>query len=65
MILVILISIPLFTVSTWYNNTSIYNNGIYQMEYLAFNSPSAFDSQVDFFIQDLLSLPQPLIYFQI
>jgi hypothetical protein len=63
MILVILISIPLFSVSTWYNNTAIYNQSIYEMEYLASNSPAAFDSQVYFFIEDMLSLPQKMIYF--
>jgi hypothetical protein len=35
------------------------------MEYLAFNSPAAFDSQVNFFIENMLTKPQTMIYFQI
>jgi len=35
------------------------------MEYLALNYPATFDSQVNFFIKDMLNLPQTVIYFQI
>lgn len=45
MILFIIISIPLFNANTWFDNVTIYEKGIDQLEALSRISPEVFDSE--------------------
>lgn len=66
MILVIIITIPLFNASTWYSsNITSYEKGIYQLEKAALISPTLYDSIDDYYITFMMGLPSTLIYFTV
>ena len=65
MILLIIISMPLFVASTWFTNITSYEKGIKTLESAAAISPSAYNSIDDYYIKYMLGLPSKLIYFEV
>ena len=64
MILLILISIPIFNSSTWFSLVSTYNKSIEQLAFFKDNS-TQFDIEAGLFISQMLNLPEPLVFFEV
>lgn len=66
MIILIIISIPLFNASTWYSsNVTSYEKGIYDLELAAQTSSALYDNLDTTFIDYMMKLPSTLIYFYV
>lgn len=66
MIILIIISVPLFNASTWYSsNVTSYEKGIYQLEFAAQTSSALYDNLDIKFIDYMMRLPSTLIYFYV
>lgn len=63
MILLIMLSIPLLNMSTWFNNTTSYEKGPYQLAYFAGNNPTQIDPVFSAFITEMMQRSSPLVYF--
>ena len=50
MVLIILISIPIFNVHTWEDKITSYDRAIYQLEYFASISSEQYDAAANIFI---------------
>lgn len=65
MILLILISIPLFKGDTWFDNVTSYEMGLNELAYFANSNLSEFNTVLPKYIEVMTQKPQPLIYFTI
>lgn len=66
MIILIIISIPLFNASTWYSsNITSYEKGIYQLELAAQTSSALYDNMDISYIDFMMKLPSTLVYFYV
>ena len=66
MILLIIISIPLFNASTWFSaNITSYEKSINQLEKASLISHEMFDAVDDHYITFMMGLPNTLIYFNV
>ena len=64
MILLILVSIPIFNSTTWFSPSTTYTRGMENVIMFK-NNTSQFDTQANLFISQTLQLPEPLVYFEI
>ena len=64
MILLILVSIPIFNSSTWFDVVSTYDKGIEQLAFFRHNS-TQFDIEAAIFIPEMLALPEPIVFFEV
>ena len=62
MILLILVSIPIFNSTTWFDVVSTYDKGIEQLAFFRNNS-TQFDIEAGIFIPEMLALPEPIVFF--
>lgn len=66
MIILLIISIPLFDSSTWFtSNVTSYEKGIYELELAAQRLPAIFDIVDNSYIDFMMSEPSTLIYFSV
>lgn len=65
MILLILVSIPLFKAETWFNNVSSYENGVSQLAYFANSNMTEFNAALPVYIDYMIQKAQPLVYISV
>ncbi len=65
MILLILISVPLFNVSTYFDRDTVYSKSINQLAKTAAGNPEIYDTQVPIFVDEMRNFNEKLIVFQV
>lgn len=66
MIILIIISIPLFNASTWYSTTiTSYEKGIYQLEQAAQISSTLYNNMDTNYINFMMNMQSTLVYFYV
>ena len=63
MILLTLICIPLLNGDTWFDNVTSYEKGIEELSFFA--KTPYFDYEANIFLEEMLILPEPLVYFEV
>lgn len=65
MILLLIISIPLFNASTWFDNLTSYEKGLLQLEYASKINYQTYDLMAQNYISFMESTPSTLIYLEV
>jgi len=65
MILLILISIPVLNVDTWFDHTTIYEKSVKELEFFSKQGSTIFDAYAPVLISELVTKTNPLVYFTV
>lgn len=63
MILLMIISIPLLSVDTWFENVHVRGQSVREIEFFMGKGGEQFDTWVKIFVQEMVNKNSPLIYF--